>query len=301
MSFSSEIKDMLCGVNIKNKCCRASLIMGMIFSSSDFENGIYKFASDSENAVRLFSHMVRSVFSSEIKYEEYEKLSRQGKEVLSYRAIFDNNLSEAFLKRFTSSDPHEIFACAACASHFIRGVFLSNGTVTDPASSYHLEFSLSDDNKSSLAESILFDEGFEVKRTVRRGVPALYVKKSETVEDILTYIGASAYSIRIMETKILREIRNNENRKSNCDAANIFKSTGAAAAIIKQINRLVEDGKIDGLGDQLKTTARLRIDNPEMSLSELARLHEPPITKSGLFHRFEKITAYYETCYKEEQ
>ena len=98
----------------------------------------------------------------------------------------------------------------------------------------------------------------------------------------------------------MREIRNNENRKSNCDAANIFKSTGAAAVIIKIINRLIDDGRIVGLNDQLKTTAMLRVAHPEMSMSELAGVHEPPITKSGLSHRLSKISAYYDKCYGNE-
>lgn len=299
MSFSSEIKNTLCGINIKNKCCKAALILGMMFASSDFEKKIYKFSTDNEKCSKLFSLMTKSVFGREIDYETYEKLDRKGSEIVNYRARFDDNLTDAFAKLYRPPLPESSFVCTNCPSHFVRGVFLSNGTVTDPSSSYHLEFSLSDDEKRKAFENILSDEGFYVKETVRRGVGAIYVKKSETVEDILTYIGASTYSIKIMDIKIVREIRNNENRKSNCDAANIFKSTGAAATVIKYINRLINDNKIDGLGEQLKTTALLRVNNPEMSLSELASIHEPPITKSGLFHRLSKINAYYEKCYKD--
>lgn len=298
MSFSADIKNSLCAISVKPRCCRRALVYGMLYAQSDFENRQFRFSTDNENCAKLMSHMVRSVFGETLAYEVYDKLSRNGQPVKAYRALIGDDFSDKMSREFQSNAP--AIECQGCASCFVRGVFLASGTVSDPESGYHLEFSVSDSEKGNIITELLLEESFEVKRTVRRGVSSLYVKKSEVIEDILTFIGASSYSIRIMDIKIVREIRNNENRKNNCDTANIYKSTGAAQNMIKRINRLVDDGRIDGLDQQLRVTADLRRKNPELSLSELAGIHEPPITKSGLSHRLAKISAYYDKFYTNE-
>ena len=78
----------------------------------------------------------------------------------------------------------------------------------------------------------------------------------------------------------------------NCDAANLYKTTGAATAQTHAIKHLIESGRFDFLPDQLKETARLRLENPQASLDELAQLHEGNITKSGVSHRLAKIVDF---------
>ena len=97
-----------------------------------------------------------------------------------------------------------------------------------------------------------------------------------------------------MNAKIMREIRNNENRRSNCDASNIFRSTGAADVHLRAIRKLIENGKLSLLPSELKTTAMIRHQNPECSLAEIATLHEPPLTKSGVNHRLKRIVDFAE-------
>ena len=299
MSFSSDIKNSLCTLNVKQKCCKKSLIYGMLFSQSALDKNQIKFVTDNEKCFQLLSHSIKSVFGISPGCEAYEKLTKHGERITAYRAVFNETLCQRISNEYKGLD--ELFNCQGCKGLFARGLFLSCGTVNDPESSYHLEFSVSDPEKCTIIQRCFDEEGISLKITTRRGVISLYVKKSEIIEDILTFIGASNFSIKIMDVKIVREIRNNENRKSNCDAANIYKSTGAAAFVIKMINRLSADGKLDGLNEQLKITAKLRLEHPEMSMSELASIHEPPITKSGLSHRLAKITEYYEKCYGNEE
>ncbi len=267
------------------------MIYGMLYPKSDFESLHCVFSTESEKCAQMFYHLVKSVFAELVTFEEHQRLSKHGESVTVFKASFSPELSNKLSELGTSDVQIE---CTSCQSIFVRGVFIASGTISDPEKGYHLEFAIPDTAKYAKLSEILLEEGIALKSTVRRGVSSLYVKNSEEIEDFLTYIGASGYSIQIMDAKIVKEIRNNENRKSNCDAANIYKSTGAAANIIKIINSLIADGKLDGLPEQLKTTAILRVENPEMSLTELAGVHEPPITKSGLFHRLSKITAYYE-------
>jgi DNA-binding protein WhiA len=88
---------------------------------------------------------------------------------------------------------------------------------------------------------------------------------------------------------IERDIRNNENRATNCVARNISKSVDATRKQIEAINKLARNHKLESLPEELRITAGLRLENEDISLSELARLHDPQISKSGLNHRLEKI------------
>ena len=136
---------------------------------------------------------------------------------------------------------------------------------------------------------LLESAGFSPKYTERKTSFVVYIKESENIEDFLTSIGASQAAISIMNAKIYKDIRNNQNRRSNCDAANINKMTGKAQECIRAIRMLEDSGVFSLLSEDLKTTAALRKENPEASLAELAELHCPPITKSGVNHRLRKI------------
>lgn len=185
--------------------------------------------------------------------------------------------------------------CADCLSHFIAGLFISSGNLSDPNKSYHLEFSFPDLSSADAAEIALTDAGFIPGRSVRKGRYLLYFKNSMTIEDLLGYMGASFGAFEVINAKIVREIRENTNRQVNCDAANIAKSVKAAEMHIRIINELIDSGDINALSDDLKETAELRIKYPNVSLAELGQFFTSPISKSGVKHRLDKIIDHYNT------
>jgi DNA-binding protein WhiA len=235
--------------------------------------------------------MYKSVHHANAEFVEKEKFSRAKELQNVYKFVPDATLDyKSVYHSDTEVINREIFQCPSCQSNFMKGLFLTCGTINDPKRSYHLELAVSNDVRCFALLDFLSDEvGIQAKRTVRRGVGAIYIKESSTIEDFMTFIGAPQVTLSIMNVKILRDIRNNENRRTNCDAANIFKSTGAAALQLKAIQILNEGGRMDSLPESLKETARLREENPELSLEELAAKHDPPITKSGLSHRMKKL------------
>jgi DNA-binding protein WhiA len=109
------------------------------------------------------------------------------------------------------------------------------------------------------------------------------------VEDLLAIMGAQHTIFEVINSRIEREIRNNENRATNCVAKNIEKTIFAATRHVEAINKLMEHGKLENLPEGVKITAMLRYRNPDATLDELARMHEPTISKSGLNHRLQKI------------
>ncbi len=295
MSFSSEIKTTVSAVNIKNLCCRAAVLYGMLYPQNEFTGAPLNFTTDNEGVTNLFTAMMRSVFGTKVTFTSGERLSRTRETQSFYRLDYPGlDIMTKINAKFSSKMivNEDLFCCEACAGAFMRGLFLSCGSVTDPSKGYHLEFSVSNDKKCFALMEYLNANGFPARRTVRRGVSSLYMKESESIEDFMTFIGAAQASLTIMNAKIVRDIRNNVNRRMNCDAANIFKTTGAATTQSHAIKHLMETGRFDFLPDQLKETAKLRLENPQASLEELAQLHHENISKSGVSHRLAKIVDF---------
>ena len=123
----------------------------------------------------------------------------------------------------------------------------------------------------------------------RGGSAVIYFKQSEHIEDLLTTLGAPVAATEIMTAKVDKEIRNGANRAMNCDMANVNKTLDAVAAQQEAIKKLESAGQLDKLPEKIQETARLRMQNPELPLAQLAALFDPPISKSCLNHRIRKI------------
>ncbi len=174
---------------------------------------------------------------------------------------------------------------------FAAGVFLSCGSVVSPEKGYHLEFVVPTERLcrelgDMFAERLMISGG----TVSRKRASVLYFKESEHIEDILTLIGAPKSSLELMNVKIYRDIRNRVNRATNCDTANCGRQNRSALRQIDAINKIkASKGGLSKLPDELAELARLRLENPEMSLSELCAMFEPPLSRSGVNHRFMRI------------
>ena len=192
-----------------------------------------------------------------------------------------------------------VFHCQDCFRHFVRGVYLSAGTIKDPKTGYQLELVF---NSERLALSIaeLFEEqGIYFKRVARQYSHILYTKESENIEDFLTLIGAQQSALTIMDVKIYREIRNNANRQNNCETANMFKMTSSAQNQIRAIRWFIDTDQFLTLDNDLQVTALLRLENPDASVQELADMHQKAVSKSGVYHRLQKIVTLAQKNQKE--
>ncbi len=182
--------------------------------------------------------------------------------------------------------------CENCASVCVRALFLLFGSMTDPAKSYHLDFTVKTEGERDALHQILSDLGLDFRATMRAGKYVLYIKDSAAIEDFLVFIGAQAAAFDLMNIKIEREFRNSVNRQVNCDTANIEKQLASAKKYIEAVQYLIDSGSIDRLSPELKNTALLRLENEQLNLADLGRLVNPPVSKSGMKHRLEKILAF---------
>lgn len=177
-----------------------------------------------------------------------------------------------------------------CKAAFLRGAFLAGGSVTDPGKGYHLE--LATTHRSVAKECyILIHEtlDFPPKLTARGGTQVIYLKQNEQIADFLTFLGASVASMGMIEARLEHELNNQVNRRCNCDDANITKVVEASQGQLNAIRILREQSKFDQLPEKLKQAAVLREENPEASLTELAGLVEPQISKPAMSHRLKRL------------
>ena len=186
------------------------------------------------------------------------------------------------------------FKCASCFTYFLKGLFVAYGNVTNPEKSYHLELSFVSEAERDTVSDILDENGMPMKKGKRKNRYLLYIKDSAQIEDFFAVIGANKLAFDLMNSKILREVRGDANRQMNCDMANIKKTLSAAGKHIEIIGDMKERDLLIRLPKDLRETATLRYENTQASMADLGLLHNPPISKSGVKHRLDKIVDFYE-------
>ena len=189
---------------------------------------------------------------------------------------------------------------SCCSAAFLRAVFLVCGTVSDPENSYHLELGL---KREELADDLLEIIAGVLplpNSTKRSNRLSLYYKDGDSISDFLTFIGASQFSLEMMGIKILNDMKLTISRRTNCETANLAKTTDAAMKHMAAIEYLEKENYIKLLPQELKDAAKLRKEHPEASLSELVKIAGNTMTRSGLNHRLNRLVEAAER-YKEEK
>lgn len=186
-----------------------------------------------------------------------------------------------------------------CKKAFLRGAFLAAGRINDPNKSNHFEIASEDE---VLVKKVFwaFDSlGISPKKTRRKQHHVVYIKDGATIVDVLGLLGAPISLMDYENIRILKEMRNDLNRKVNCEAANIQKTISAALMQIDDIKYIDEKVGLSELPSSLQEVAKLRRKYPEASLSELGGKLNPPVGKSGINHRLRRITRFAENMRKE--
>lgn len=292
MSFSSDAKAELCRVALSRGCCAAAELYGALLYCNTFTDREIKLITGSAAfAARLPKLLSRA---AGVGFDSSPDGGTSGKSV--FKLTSPEKIAAVF--SVCGYEPGRMLAHhvnlnvleeECCRVSFIRGAFLAGGSMTDPAKRYHLELVTDHFNVSGEVFSILLDMGFSPKSTLRGGNYVTYFKQSEAIEDLLTTMGAPVAAMELMSAKVEKDIRNSVNRRVNCEAANVGKTAFAAMDQIEAIRELERTGKIENLPAKLRETARLRADNPELSLSELCAMCSPPVSKSCLNHRLRKL------------
>ena len=293
MSFSQQTKAELCLPRVERRCCAIAEAYGVLLYCRSFTPQEIYISTICRAFAERLPHLFKRAFGlsfdllPEENAEKYSfKIKDKDKIKLIYDSLgYDTGTLSLHINLGVIEEP-------CCKASFIRGAFLAGGSVTDPEKRYHLELATSHYSVSREAYSVLLDLGFSPGETERRGNHVLYFKRSETIEDLLTTVGAPVAAMRLMSATVDRSMKNSINRKVNCDSANADKIVAAAAEQLEAIKRIDKLYGLETLPDKLQETALLRFANPEASLSELAMLACPPVSKSCLSHRLRKLISY---------
>lgn len=220
---------------------------------------------------------------------------RKGKAVLYCYDIEDAELIRKIFEKYKISSPERTINSEIIATNslgvFTAGVFMACGSVNDPSKEYHLEFSIPQEKLAHELSVLLGDIGVTAGSVLRRGQHIVYIKGSECIEDVLTFIGAQQCTLELMNVKIWKDVRNKANRIANCDSANIDKVVKAAMKQIDDINLIQQSIGVDSLSQELREIAEIRLENRDMSLQEIGENLSVPISRSGVNHRFKKLAA----------
>lgn len=295
MSLTQQVASELYTLPLSKSCCYKAFVCGLLFGckKSDTAKGFDAFFYRQEDA-QMAAHIIDTRFSSG-EQTGINVVTRGGHK--GYGLCFTSKaLSGVFrdIDNRVKADAHSAvgFRCVECQQSFMRGVFISSATISEPKSGYHLEISAANECRADILSSILEENVCAAGRISRAGGRVgLYYKSNGKIGDLLYYIGAVKSSFDVANVSIERDIRNNENRATNCVTRNISASVAATRRHIDAIRYLMDTEKSALLSDELLYTAVLRLENDSASLSELAMLHQPPISKSGLNGRLSKILA----------
>lgn len=293
MSFCSDIKTELTEIKV-SRCCVQALTYGLLLFGRAFS--VKKISMQSENlaVTQLYCDLIKRNYDADVKIIKGESKNT------TYRAEVSDEIDR--LKILASVDfgiiegriSHEFFNRACCEAAFVRGAFLSCGQMSDPTKSYRVDFPIKNLSLAEELRDILAKHSVAANISKRSSGFVVYIKRSEMIINLLTVMGASARSLEMIETTIIKGVKNNTNRVRNCDSANITKTVEASIKQRKAIDYLKKRELLSSLSEELISAAELRIKYPDSSLKELCKNSPEPITVSGLNHRLKKIIDIYE-------
>ncbi len=297
MSYSQKVKNYLCEKSWEkfkedsNHEKARFFLYGILLFSGEFGFDKIILKCENSNILEICAYILINYFDADIKISERKRGAQ-----ISYTISVEKQQD---IKRITDAlgySPSDMSVYRIKSKpegdlrqYFLRGVFVACGNIHLPQKSYHMELSTSHKNLSAELGMLLDEIGITTKTTTRRSYYVLYCKDSEKIEDFLMALGAESFAYDVINTRIEKSIKNNLNRVSNFESANLNKTIDAASVSLSAIAYLREQGIFESLPEQLKETAKLREENPELTLSELGRLFEKKISKSGVSHRINKI------------
>lgn len=293
MSFSYSVKKELCSV-ITDRDRKYACLYGMLLFCRNFSADSIVFQTENNMVCELFCKLADDVLGGS-GVASVSKTTRKNNTVLYALSIEDEKYREEIIYRYHISssslihriqdeniDNNSIFA-------FVAGAFLSCGSVAEPIKEYHLEFVVPYFDLMNDLLNVLTSLGFNAKSTERKGTYVIYLKGSEDIEDLITFMGATMSSIDLMNVKIYKDVRNKANRIANCDAANIERTLKASEKQIEDIEYIMNTEGLESLTPELRNMAELRLENPDVSLKELGEMLDKPVGRSGANHRLKKL------------
>lgn len=305
MSFASNTKKELCKVECSQIEEQKAEAYGFLLFIKKFSNEKIVFSTENPYVANRFIELLSNVWQVITEKKTALTGKRNSAHLYTVSVPYKEDCSKIFKDLGHSSKDLSLRINRAnidedyLQPHFLRGVFLCCGTITNPEKEYHLEFVISYQNLCNDLCKVISDINVlpnDIKTITRKGNYTAYMKDSEQISDFLALIEAPLASIEIINTKILKNMRNNINRKSNFEIANLDRIVSVSVVQINAIQKIKDTKGLDFLPEELKQVAILRLEHSEYSLRDIGELLAPPISRSGVNHRMKKIMEIAKEC-----
>ncbi len=299
MSFSSELRSELCKKIERAAHCRIAMLAGIITldGKMKLQDGrrCMSVRMEKDEVVETLIRLLQMVF--DIREEELEIVPRtqEGARI----RIYDADRIDQIMKTLKLTELEDrldvdeiVLSRNCCRIAFLRGAFLAAGSVANPESQYQLEIVTGRDSVTHHVLTSMASFGAEGRVTEHRYSQVVYLKDADGISETLGQLGAASAMMEFENIRIVKGIRNNINREVNCDTANIAKTANAAVRRIEEIQMIDAAVGLDSLPSGLRELAKVRLENPDLSLKELGEMMDPPLGKSGVNHRLRKLSEY---------
>jgi cell division protein WhiA len=290
MSFSQNVKNEYCALPWEDLCCLQTEIMAALVSSAKFRQNRISLSTSHGGCAKRLKAIIAELYDADV-------LLSRGRELynitVDHRKDYDEIVSDLIGKfrfdpiRGTVHRSPVLTDC--CRKAFLRGIFLAGGSLNEPLKSYHMEIAIRRMSVAQTAKKILEEEEIHASMIRRSGYLIIAINDAQQISDFLLITGAHAAMLEFESLRVDKSIRNSVNRVVNCDNANSTRIAYTSARQTQAVEYIIEHIGLHTLPADLTLTAKLRLENPDLSLKELSELTNPPISKSGINHRLKKI------------
>lgn len=322
MSFSSSVKKEIGQHYSHGRHCQIAELLALVLATGEVElkAGQIKLIMRPENTLigDKLCYLIDKIFEKEvlvIQHSKYIEIVNQDMadrllqtvKLLDYVDYLEEDwLDEDELLEIEKNDityvssrgvslqncnfPKQVIQKECCKKAFIRGIFLATGSVNDPNKAYHFEIVVHNREMAETVKEVINSFSLDAKVVKRKKYYIVYLKEGSMIVDILNIMGAHISLMDMENIRILKDMRNDINRRVNCETANIKKTVNAARKQIEDIEYIEKTKGLKYLNDSLRQLAELRLEEPDANLSELGEMLNPPVSKSGVNHRLRKIS-----------
>ncbi|MGM0502479.1 MAG: DNA-binding protein WhiA [Bacillota bacterium] len=301
MSFSVEVKKEVIRKDNSNQCCHLAELAALIKVEGSLEivKGHLALKLESQNAAvarktytllkERFNFITEIIVRKRMYLDKgnYYIIKVPPQEGIKDLLMDCGLIDESYILSYQIKDSFLESEC--CRKAYLRGLFLAAGSISDPESDYHLEISV--EYKEYVKELVkLFDVfDIDISTRVRGERHVLYLKNIEDILKVLNIIGAHSTLLELENLRIYKDIKNQVNRKVNCETANLNKTVKAAQEQLEAIELIDSFKGLEKLTPGLEEIARLRREHPYASMRELGEMLSPTLSKSGVNHRIRRL------------
>lgn len=293
MSFSGTVKEELATQIDSARHCRLAELAALIhFGGSTCEGGAHLcLETENEAVVRKCFTLLKKTFNIDtvVTRGKNRLLPDDGAEARVIQALHLAG-REGSMLALEAPVNTLLIKNSCCARAYLRGAFLSIGSMSDPEKSYHLEFVCNERTQAEQLQNIIREFQIEAKVIKRKKYYVVYLKEGAGIVDLLNVIGAHVSLMNLENLRIVKEMRNSINRRVNCETANISKTVTAASKQIEDILLIRDKYGFENLPDNLRQMAEIRLEYPDAALKELGGYMEPVVGKSGVNHRLRRLS-----------